>query len=241
MSLTEVKLSNLVQKQVKYKLQSYLGVFSSLMATQVLAMIFSAGGYGSSTTGTGGVDISVHLYAGNLIIIFTLVWAFASAIQLTTKGYRYEDFTFVTNRLSSNLSNIIFLLAMCFIGGLTVMMSSTFLRLIGLFIFQDNVIGFLVPLDEWMIGVLSTSLYLFLIASIGYLVGMLGQIHKIFYFIIIGLSLFILYQGLDILSKIYVFFAEESSLFIFAAKVFSVSAILLLAAVLISNRLEVSK
>ncbi len=240
MFLTEVSLSNIVKKQLLYKLQSNRGIFTSLMATQVFGFLFW-GGSGGSGSFSDTYAIEIDIYSGNLLIIFTMFWAFASAIQITTKGYRYEDFTFVTNRISSNLSNILFLIVMSFVGGLTVMMASTVLKLAVNLINQHAIIiGGPLPIQHFLLGIVSTSFYLLLLASLGYLVGMLGQVHKIFYILFAGVAVGLLYQG-NYIDTFFTFFSEETSILIFTIKVWITAAVLFALSAAVSNRLEVEK
>lgn len=247
MFLTKVELSNVVRKQYRYKLKSYLGVFTSLIAIQLLAMVFSSGGVSTYYSDVNGFSIEINKVSGNLILSFTMLWAFITAIMITTRAYRYDDFAFVTNRLSSNLSNILFLLSASFIGGTLAILSSFLLKVI-LFIFYDGqlLISHVITPVQILIGIIGASCYLFAISAIGYLVGTIVQLNKIFAVLIPVLffgSFF--YVGtrwnVTLVVSLKESIVDETFLLIFALKIVVISGLLFLAATTISNRLEVRK
>ena len=111
MSLTNQLIwQKTVKKQYFFKLKANIDAFSSLVWIQLLAHLFSLGGVASMGMGGTNLSVDVKYYSADLVIGFTMLWAFVTAITITTKPYRNHDFTFVTNRLSSSLSNILFLL-----------------------------------------------------------------------------------------------------------------------------------
>src|SRR6185437_4463337 len=116
MSLVEVNLSKVVKRQFSFKLRAYVGVFASLIAMQILGIFFSFLGASSSYFGGSSVSVSYTYYSADIVVGATMLWGFISAILITTKANRYDDFAFVTNRLSSNLSNMIFLIVASIIG-----------------------------------------------------------------------------------------------------------------------------
>lgn len=61
-----------------------------------------------------------------------------TGILITTKAVRYDDFTFVSNRLSSNLANILFLLTASAIGGAAAVTAGFLLKIIAFFLATFN-------------------------------------------------------------------------------------------------------
>ena len=123
MSLKTINLAETVKKQFVFKLKANIDVFSSLVWIQLLAILFSLNGVASMGMGGTNLSVDVKYYSADLVIIFTMLWSFVTAITITTKPYRNHDFTFVSNRLSSSLSNILFLLTASFIGSITATLS----------------------------------------------------------------------------------------------------------------------
>lgn len=123
MSLSKPNLASVVKKQYVHKLKANIGVFTSLLAVQILAILFSRNGVGSSGSGMNDFSINVQFYSADMVLVFTFIWAFITSLLLTTKVNRYPDFSFVTNRLSSNLANIYFLVTASFIAGTGAMLS----------------------------------------------------------------------------------------------------------------------
>jgi hypothetical protein len=130
MYLTEVKPQEVMMKQYYYKLQAYLGVFTSLMFIQVLAIIFSFSGTSSMGGGSDTFSYDVRTYSGTLLSIFTLIWALSNGISLTTKSNRYDDFNFVTTRSVSNYANVLFFVTASAIAAITGLLATYAMKLI---------------------------------------------------------------------------------------------------------------
>lgn len=108
MSLTSVNAAEIIKKQYFYKLRAHYGIFTSLFITQLVALAFSFMASGSMGSGGEGVSINVSFYTGNVIIAFTMLWAFISGVSMNSKLVRNGDFSFVTNRLTSHVSSLAF-------------------------------------------------------------------------------------------------------------------------------------
>lgn len=191
-------------------------------------------------------SINLDIYSNLLVTIFTILWAFCTAILITTKAYRYDDFTFVTNRLSGNLSNILFLFTTSVIAGLTATMSGYLNRIIALLFFDfDYFIYSSVSIKEALSGVFAMILYIYVFAALGYLFGVLIQVNKLFAFVIPALffgSMFIGVSKYGISSLIVWIsdtYAMESSLLLFTLKVIVTVCLLFIGSIALSNRLEV--
>jgi hypothetical protein len=247
MSLTEVKLVEIVKKQFMYKLKAYLSVFSSLLTIQIIGMLLSTNGSSTMGTSSNGFSLNVSYYTGDIIIIFTMLWALISAIIITTKAYRNDDFVFVSNRLSSNLSNIVFLLFASIVGGITAMLSGILFKVIIYFILDDrNVEATFISIQELIVGIIASIFYVFLLASLGYFVGMLVQFSKWFKIILPTVFLGYLFLGVNLngettLLEIGKLFIEESSLFVFFLKVMIAASLLFSVSIILSNKMEVRK
>ena len=138
MSLKTINLAETVKKQFVFKLKANIDVFSSLVGIQLLAILFSLGGVGSMGMGGTNLSVDVKYYSADLVIVFTMLWSFVTAITITTKPYRNHDFTFVSNRLSSSLSNILFLLTASFIGSITAVLAGNLVKLLVSILFKQE-------------------------------------------------------------------------------------------------------
>lgn len=248
MYLTKVSLWDVVKKQFRFKLKSFRGVFTSLMILQVMAILFSLGGEGGGGGSSDTFSYDVKDYSGNIIIAFMMIWAFISAIVVTTRAYRFDDYAFVSNRVSSHIANILFLGLASVIGGITFMLASQSLKL-AVFFLKDREFLVSQPLTllQMAEGLAATILYLFLFTAIGYLVGMLVQRSKIFMIIIPGLffgSLFLnVFLGSESTFVIDIgqIFASETNFLLFTLKVLLASSIAFGISAWISNSMEVRK
>ena len=128
MSLSRASLMEVVKKQYLFKLKSFIQVFMTLVVLQLLAMLFSFNGVGMMGSSNASVEMDIQYYSADIVVVFTMLWAFITAILITTKAYRNDDFAFVTNRLSSNLSNMLFLLTASILGGILAILSSYLMK-----------------------------------------------------------------------------------------------------------------
>lgn len=245
-SLIRANLAETVKKQYFFKLKANIDAFSSLVGIQLLAILFSYGGASSSGMSSSEIQMNVKYYSADLVIIFTLIWAFVTAITITTRPYRNQDFTFITNRLSSSLSNILFLLTAVMIGSITAILAGNLLRTTVYLLFDHQLFGLNTGLQEVMIGICVTFLYVFLLSSIGYFVGTLVQVSKLFIFLIPAFLFGVLFYGASIqrepfLIDVFQFYGTESNLFLFVIKVVVTAAVFFTASISILNRMEVRR
>jgi hypothetical protein len=235
---------DIAKKQYQYKMKAYMWFIFSLIPLHVLALLLSMNGVASSGSGNNFVSINMNLYSNEIFIVFTLLWIFFGAVTLTTKAYRTNDFSFVSNRLSSNLSNIMYLLTLSFLGSVTCFLSGYLLRFIIFFMNADRIIlneAFTYSLSELFFGIIVTTFYMMLISAISYFYGMLIQLFKPFVLLLPAFfvwSLFFTGTSSPLL-EIIEFFVTESSFVLFTIKIFIIVTILYLVSILISNRTEV--
>ncbi|GIN96661.1 hypothetical protein J6TS1_25310 [Siminovitchia terrae] len=249
MSLTEMSLSDVVKRQYEFKMRAFLGVFISMVGVHLISLLFSLGGVSSSgTSSSTGISIDVSYYSADIIVIFTMVWIFITGILITTKSVRYDDFTFVANRLSSNLANVLFLLTASAIGGAAAVLVGFLLKVIVFFLADiqystgNSLMG--AP-AEFFIAVTAAILYMILFASLGYLTGMIVQVNKIFVFLLpalfAGFAVYLGISNVKLAKAIFDFIFAESSLLLFAVKALVLSALFFAGSMFLSNRMEVRK
>lgn len=247
MSLTEANVWDISKKQYLFKIKAYTGAYAGLILMQLIASLFSLGGLGYSGTTVGDAEILLRHYTSDLIIIFTLLWAFIIGISITQKSYRYADFAFVSNRFTSHLSNSLFLLTISIIGGISTILTGNVLKVILYFyIGREYHVGdtLLSPPTDLLLGMVSTSLYILLLSLLGYFFGMLVQLHKGFIFLLIGFFIGIIFidinnqQNMIIYDLIGFYILENSFLFFLMKTLFS-GVFLFGCTLLISNRMEV--
>ncbi len=247
MSFVIPNAAKVVKTQYLYKLKAYGQVFLSLVFIQLLAILFSLNGVGQMGSGSEDIEIKVQYYSADLVVVFTFLWGFITATLITGKGYRYDDFTFITTRLIGNLSNAFFLLTASILGSITAMLSTFLIKWImvlvkGPIYMQQDVLP--LTFAEFLIGVASTAFYIFLFCSIGYFVGTLIQLSKLFAFLLPVLFFGLLFlDGIDgaVVKIVYPFIFTESSIVLFVLKVFSITGLFFSSSFFLSNRLEVKQ
>ena len=247
MSLSKPTTMSVIAKQYKYKLKAYLNVYFSLVILQIIAMLFSFSSTSSMNFGTQNMNVNIGYYSVDIVIVFSMIWAFITGILLTTKTYRNDNFNFITNRVSNNISNVLFLMTGSIIAG-TAAMLSTFLQKVILYYIGGirfvNATSLLDYPKEILLGIGATILYILLFSSLGYIVGTLVQLHKVFAFIIPVIFFGILFTiestaPHEFKIKLFEFFFRESSVILFSLKNLIIAALLFTSATVISNRLEV--
>ncbi|ATW28098.1 hypothetical protein [Candidatus Formimonas warabiya] len=250
MSLTETNLLFVAKKQYFYKLKAYVGLFFGLAVIQLLVFGLSGGRIGMEGSSSDYVSFQVYRFSSEVIISTTMLWALTVAVILTTKSYRDVDFTFVSNRISSNLSNIGFLLTAGLVGGVTASLYGPLVRVMMYFsagshnIIRENF--FMTP-RELVVGMSAAALYIILFSALGYFLGMFAQVHKICLAFLPVLFLGALFLGnitqseATLFAKSIQFFGYEKSFLLFTVKILLTAAILFTGAIIFSNRVEVRK
>ncbi|MBS4192666.1 hypothetical protein KHA94_21225 [Bacillus sp. FJAT-49705] len=246
MSLKNVNLTEVVKRQYFFKLKANIDAMSSLVFLQLLAMLFSMGGSNSFHSSYDQVALEVSYFSGDVIIGFTMIWAFVTAITITTRQYRNHDFSFVTNRLSSSLSNILFLLTASIIGGITAILARNLLLVFKYIFSEEQIYGIPLTFQDLLLGVSATIIYLFAVSAIGYLIGALVQISKAFVVLIPVLFIGMLFiDGVmnrdPFIAYVFEFYVMESSFGLFFVKMVSTAALFFIASISILNRLEVRR
>ncbi|TEB05654.1 hypothetical protein Psch_02695 [Pelotomaculum schinkii] len=248
MSLTETSILAVAKTQYHYKTKAHAGLFYTLIAVQLLAFLFSLNGVGSSGGSNQGISYTIKYVTGDMIIIFTLIWAFSIGISMANNGFK-TDFTFVSNRLSSHLSSLAFLLTAAVIAGVTATLCGLLLRVV-MFLSHGGVDAgpaFWIAPPALLSGIFAATLYAALLSIIGYLIGMLTQQHPAFVVLLPGLFFGTLFmearstgQARTLISAIE-FFSTEGSHALLALKVVLVSSIVFGCVILFFNRMEVRK
>ncbi|MDD4239081.1 MAG: hypothetical protein PHT62_11095 [Desulfotomaculaceae bacterium] len=248
MSLTETSILAVAKTQYHYKTKAHAGLFYALIAVQLLAFLFSLNGVGSSGGGSPSISYTIKYITGDMIIIFTLIWAFSIGISMANNGFK-TDFTFVSNRLSSHLSSLAFLLTAAVIAGVTATLCGLLLRVV-MFLSHGGVDAgpaFWIAPPALLSGIFAATLYAVLLSIIGYLIGMLTQRYPAFVVLLPGLLFGTLFvearstgQTGTLISAIE-FFSTEGSHALLALKVVLVSSIVFGCVILFFNRMEVRK
>jgi len=239
----------IINVQYRYKLRAFSGLFTLLVIYQLIALVLSLGGVEQYGTGSNNVNINISIFSTNLMLAVTLLWALVIGWLLPGKQYREGDFYFSGNRVSSNLSNILFLITACVVGGLTVMLSNFLLKVVMVLGFHqkwlyEDVAAF--GSAEWLKGFAAMILYIILFASLGYgLSSLLKLRNGIRTFVV--LFVICLVVGLSLFDKFQLFiwfghvFFEEASFFIFVWKVLLTTVIAFGLSIVFTNRQEVRR
>ena len=247
MSFHETNLLSVTKKQFIYKLQANLGILISLMIIQLLALLLSTAGVSSMSVGTNLTIINLKIISGDIIIVFTLIWAFIVGYNTAGNAYRL-DYHFVTNRLSSNLASGCFLLLTSLLAGITATFCGVLLRVL-LYFWRDLLTtkGLSMAPALLMKGSYVTVLYACLLSALGYFYGMLAQRNKALTVLIPVLFFGSLFaaakdtRAAQLFRQELVFYFSESSLALFTLKIVLTVALLFITIILFTNRLEVRK
>ncbi len=244
MYLADLSLWEAARKQYIFKLKAYMDSYTALVGIQMLGILFSLGGVGSMGMGGNGLDLTFRVFSSDIIFAFTIIWAFTTAITLTTRPYRNQEFTFVGNRLSGSLANILFLLTVSCAAGILSVLSGGLLNVLAALVYDTQVYNMMMSdYADMFGGLLVAVFYIALASALGYLVGSLVQVHKIFIVILLGLFLGLLVQepynnGNSYMIDLIAFFGKEELLPLFMIKVVASGAVLFSAATAILNRME---
>ena len=240
MFLSNSTLKEVVKAQVKFKMNAYSGAILSLILIQLVGLFLSINGSGSSASGINNTSIQIFWLSNDIIFAFVAVWALFVGYLITTKAYRYDDFSFVATRLSSNLANIIILSMMSIFAAVTTFLSNYLLRVILLLFGSVDYMkspGILDDPFSSILNIITMMLLILTIAAGGYLGGMLVQNSKVFIFFlpVFILAIPITKFGQTVIQYIFV----NDSMFILIVKIIFLPFILFALGIVSSNRLGV--
>lgn len=248
MSLHEAKLWSVVKAQYGYKLKVYTGLLISLVVVQLIAMLFSGAGVGSSSSSSGALRVEVKYFSGNLVLMFTLMWSFIISLMLAGRQSRSFDFTLVSNRQSSHLSNMLFIGTLNVLAGTTAMLAGAVFKLFVYFKYEDDqIINSVISLQAFISGMIAMVAYTALCAAAGYFIGTLIQWQRAFIVLLPAVLFGFLTLGIRAgadggwLIKLVQFFAEEHSLSVLIAKVISLLILFYTASFWLTRRTEVQR
>ena len=242
MSFVQTTKSEIVKKQYLYKLKAYKGSYSSLMIVQIIGLLFSmmaSGSMGGSSSGNFSYELDI--YSTNMVFAFTLLWAFVTGMTITSKNYRYDDFSFVANRQTSNLSNMLFLLSVCAVAGMTAILIGFAYRLLFPLVISAEIMSAPYTIANLAVGIIATVFYCVLLSALGYLIGTIVQLNKVFKFILPILLIGMLFMNSELISSMLQFYLMETLFLNFMFKVIIPTFVFFLLASVISNRMEVRK
>lgn len=243
MYLTEPKLFDIVKKQFFLKLNSSGAAFTTLIILQIITSFpsFSGNHYYSDFSEFPSIEFIKTTNDGP--VGATIFWALFLGVMLTSSARQNESFTFVTNRLSHHLSNLGFMLTAAVIGGFTVVLTGSAIKLLTFLRYSEVLVnspGLLASSGDFMLRTATAIGYIALFFLIGYTIGSLLQ-QKVWFIpiIVIGWVSFIF--GFQVLSleNTATFFANEQSIAFFLLKISGVIIALFAFSVTITNRLEV--
>ena len=134
MYLAEVNTWDVVRKQYRYKLKSYMGVFTSLIVIQILAILFSFNGTGmSSGGGLQSFTYSVNYYSGSMIPIFTMIWGLSFPLLSLLKHIVMTIIRLLPTGEPATLLTFYFLLSASIFAGVTVLLCTHFIQVFQVF------------------------------------------------------------------------------------------------------------
>lgn len=248
MYLSGINRWSLFKNLYIYKLYALSSVFTSLMIVQLLAIVFSLGGSSRVSMGHGSFVVSIENYSNTLIFLFTIVWALFIGISVNFKPHRNAEFSFVTNRLMMNVSNIAFLLTANVVGGVTTGLTGYGMRMFIYWISVDKelILGHTAPtVYELFLSIFVAILYLCLFSAIGYFAGTLVQLHPIWGLILPGMLIGLLFidvgQGRGFFVTMFQFYSQESSLAVLFLKILAPILVLYPISTVFSDRMEVRR
>ncbi|RKJ63901.1 hypothetical protein D7X33_25880 [Butyricicoccus sp. 1XD8-22] len=236
MSLNSYSFSQVLWKQVKWKLSAHSQALNTLIIIQIMIVFLGFNASSMSGTGFNGIHLSIHFYSLDVMVFIACIWAFITALLLQRMDYFQDDFAVVTTRFVSNISNSIVLVFYSFIA--------TIITIVSLYIFVVSIQLFTqveLIADGLLINpiqMLVAFSILLLAASSGFFVGALFSFSKILGIVIIGLWIAFINSLEGQLATVLIFFFEEGYL-LFIIKAIVLTIILMSLSTLLLSRKEV--
>lgn len=247
MYLSEPKLSDIVKKQFRFKLNAHAAYFSTFVFIQIGALILAITGGGYTFSDDSSFNVKVVELSNNANVGLAMAWALFLGIILTTAARRNEAFSFVATRLSNQLANFLFMLTASLFAGIIAALTGPVLKLFGILRYGEMVVytpGITAAPGDFVLRIITVIAYVLLFFLIGYAISSLVQLHKVFIgiFIILWIAFSSStenWNGAQYLANIFEFINYEQSLPLFLLKISGTVLCLFSFSALITNRLEV--
>lgn len=244
MSINELSLIDVVKKQLRLKFLAHHSIWLSLVGVQLFGILLSAVATSSGSSSSGNIYTTSHVYSSSFLLIMTYLWVVGTSVYLALESSNRMDYTYVTTRLSQFISNVIFLIFIAAIGAFTAYFASSLIPLVQRLFVNGIILNTSFTFVEHIMNITGTFGYIFLFASLTYLVVVLFQFNRF-----IPLGFLVLYSfenvlmakiGADSLTlSLFIFYEGESSLSLFLLKAIGLSTILLAIAWFVNRSKEV--
>lgn len=116
MSLNSVTTPQVIWKQVIWKCKAFSQSFITLIGILVVIQLLGWNGSGSSGGGSNQFSVYINYYSLDMIFIITCIWAFIQSLLMQGRIQHQDDYSFVTSRTVSNVSNSIVVTIYSFIA-----------------------------------------------------------------------------------------------------------------------------
>jgi hypothetical protein len=214
-----------------------------IIVTQIIGMLFTlTNAGGSMATSNGLYSFIISINSTIQVFIFTAACIMGATISLNGRENKYKDFTLISNGLSSNLSNMLFIITLSFFGAVTSALSGPFIRGIKYLIIGSSKIieeGFIVTTSEIILSIFASFLYILALSSVVYLCTVLTTKYKAF--IIVILAMVVLLPQTTILMDIVRFYGSGNTFLMFTLKALSTYGIFSAGSLLVSYNMEVGR
>ena len=247
MNTIQTTFFDVIKTQYQFKFRAHHGMFSTMIIVQLIALLLS---FSNNQAGVGINNISVNgvAYSGDMIILLTIAWAGIMAFKLTMKQSTNIMFTFVANRKTNHISNILFIISLSIIGSLSAYFLSFIFR-ISIYLWKSSEMLLFneeITLHGLLIGLVATVLYALLFSAVAYIIGEIIQLHRVFIVIvptvIFGFIVMVTnFDNVEWINQIVPFVLFETNFYLFFVKCISISIILFFLAMFVGHRLEVRK
>lgn len=170
-----------VKMQFFHKMRVHARVFSGLVLFQGLFILLGILSHEHSIgMGMDDYSLNIDIYNSDNVIAGTMIWAFIVGCILASKQSRKIKDVFITNNVSNHLANIGCIIVMSLTAAVTAFLANYFIK-IGVILVkgmeQVHFIGAM-TMQQTMIGLIITCLYLLLVFSIGYCIGLFFSMNK---------------------------------------------------------------
>lgn len=245
MFLNKVSTLQIIRQQYQSKMSVMLAPnLLNLLLIQIIGIGWSF--VSMYTTGTGNMlhSMTLKTYTGSATLVLTMLLLVFMALSLSNKSSRHQDFVFTTNRLTSDITNIMILLTFTVIGTIMSHFSLIIFRMLFYFTADGLLLqgAFLLTPAELGLNWLLTFSYTVLAMGAVYALNSLFVAYPlagIGLLLLFSLSVSTIERYFGTFSQVIEFFSQErcASLLILKLLLTGLGAFIL--SILMNNRLEV--
>lgn len=239
MSLNKISVWQNIWQQFKWKLTTYVNWVVTLIVIQLVLLLLTRASSGQGGFGINMVNVNEHMMSLDGLFIASVIAIFITSINIGNYFTVSDNFSIVTTRMTANISNILFLLFYSIVAALLAVSILYMFAGVKILFFSKASFEFILPITLKTLTIFVS--FTWMVGAIGYCISAFYRVTKWSGVIVVALFIYSITQSKwPFVRSTYEFFSANNNA-LFEVKACTLACILFALAMLITDRLEVSR